>query len=193
MYEHQLPGGMTGTFKAQLAQHGMEERLRDVLDEIPLVRQELGYPISATPFSQLVGTQAVLNIIAGERYAQTTDEVVMYVLGAYGEPPAPIDAEVMDRVLSTPRGRALAGWERPDKTLEEVREEYGGRGLSDDELFRRHFAPVEDIEAARAAGPVLRDYPFSASLSDLIKQVLDHSQARHLNLQTSELSLDLRR
>ena len=130
-----------------------------MLEEIALVRQELGYPISATPFSQLVGMQAVLNIITGERYAQTTDEVVMYVLGAYGEPPAPIDAEVMDRVLSTPRGRALAGWERPDKTLEEVREEYGGRGLSDDELFRRHFAPVEDIEAARAAGPVLRDYP----------------------------------
>lgn len=193
VYEHQLPGGMTGTFKAQLAQHGMEERLRDVLDEIPLVRQELGYPISATPFSQLVGTQAVLNIIAGERYAQTTDEVVMYVLGAYGEPPAPIDPEVMDRVLSTPRGRALAGWERPDKTLDQVREEYGGRDLSDDELFRRHFAPVEDIEAARAAGPVLRDYPLSASLSDLIKQALDHSQARHLNLQTSELSLELRR
>jgi oxaloacetate decarboxylase (Na+ extruding) subunit alpha len=193
VYEHQLPGGMTGTFKAQLAQHGMEERLRDVLDEIPLVRQELGYPISATPFSQLVGTQAVLNIIAGERYAQTTDEVVMYVLGAYGEPPAPIDPEVMDRVLSTPRGRALAGWERPDKTLEEVREEYGGRDLSDDELFRRHFAPVEDIEAARAAGPVPRDYPFTASLSDVIKQALDHSQARHLNLQTSELSLELRR
>ena len=194
IYEHQLPGGMTGTFKAQLAQHGMEDRLRDVLDETPRVRQELGYPISATPFSQLVGTQAVLNIIAGERYAQTTDEVVLYVLGAYGPPPAPVDPDVKDRVLSSSRANALKdSWQRPDKTLDEVREEYGGRNLSDEELFRRHFAPVEDIEAARAAGPVRRDYRFNEPLSDLITGALQHSSARRIRLESGKLSVDLKR
>ncbi len=184
---------MTGTFKAQLAQHGMEDKLRAVLDEIPRVRAELGYPISATPFSQLLGTQAVLNIITGERYAQTTDEVALYVLGAYGRPPAPIDPDVMDRILSTPRGRSLTGWERPDKTLAEVREEYGGRDLSDEELFRRHFAPVEDIEATRAAGPLKRDYVLRDSLSDLITQAMEYPGARRLRLSTPDLSVDLRR
>jgi oxaloacetate decarboxylase alpha subunit len=193
VYDHQLPGGMTGTFKAQLAQHGMEDRLRDVLDEVPRVREELGYPISATPFSQFVGTQAVLNIITGERYSQTTDEIVLYILGAYGEPPAPVDENVKDRVLSTSRGRALIGWERPDKTLEQVREEYGGRNLSDDDLFRRHFAPPEDIDAALAAGPVRKDYPFHASLSDLIGQAMEHPSARRLELRTAGVSVDLRR
>jgi oxaloacetate decarboxylase (Na+ extruding) subunit alpha len=193
VYDHQLPGGMTGTFKAQLAQHGMEDRLRDVLDEVPRVREELGYPISATPFSQFVGTQAVLNIITGERYSQTTDEIVLYILGAYGEPPAPIDQEVKDRLLSTSRGQALIGWERPDKTLEQVREEYGGKNLSDDDLFRRHFAPPEDVDAALAAGPVRKDYPLHSSLSELISEAMDRSSARHLQLQTNGVSLELRR
>src|SRR6185312_1066288 len=63
IYDHQLPGGMTGTFRAQLAQHGMEERFDAVLEEIPRVREELGYPVSATPFSQFIGTQALMNIL----------------------------------------------------------------------------------------------------------------------------------
>ena len=193
VYDHQLPGGMTGTFKAQLAQHGMEDRLRDVLDEVPRVREELGYPISATPFSQFVGTQAVLNIITGERYSQTTDEIVLYILGAYGQPPAPIDEDVKDRVLSTKRGKSLIGWERPDRTLEQVREEYGGKDLSDDDLFRRHFAPPEDVDAALAAGPVRKDYPLHSSLSELISEAMERSSARHLELQTNGVSLELRR
>lgn len=193
IYEHQLPGGMTGTFKAQLAQHGMEDKLRAVLDEIPRVREELGHPVSATPFSQLLGTQAVLNIIARERYAETTEEVVLYVLGAYGTPPAPIDPDVQDRVLSSTSGRRLAGWTRPEMTLEEVRLEYGGRNLSDDDLFRRHFAPVEDIEATRAAGPIARDYVFRDTISSAILRAMEHASARRLRLTTTDLSLDLRR
>ena len=113
IYDHQWPGGMTGTFKAQLAQHGIEDRLAAVLDEIPRVRQELGYPVSATPFSQFIGTQALMNIVTGERYSTTIDELALYVQGAYGHPPAPIDQDAKDRILNTPRGRELTGWTRP--------------------------------------------------------------------------------
>jgi Conserved carboxylase domain len=67
IYDHQLPGGMTGTFRAQLAQHGMEDRFYAVLGEIPRVRRELGCPVSAAPFSQFIGTQALMNVITGER------------------------------------------------------------------------------------------------------------------------------
>src|SRR5690349_17200143 len=69
VYRHQLPGGMTGTLKAQLAQYGMTERLDEVLEECVRVRAEFGHPISATPFSQIVGIQAVLNIVTGDRYS----------------------------------------------------------------------------------------------------------------------------
>jgi oxaloacetate decarboxylase (Na+ extruding) subunit alpha len=193
IYDHQLPGGMTGTFKAQLAQHGMEDRLRDVLNEIPQVREELGHPISATPFSQLVGTQAVLNVITGERYAQTTDEVALYVMGAYGDPPAPIDPDVLDRILSNPRGRALAGWRRPERTLDEVRDELGGRHLSDEELFRRNFAPPEDIELMRAAGPLQTQYAFRDGLDAAITEALERRSARRVQLRTGSYALDLRR
>jgi oxaloacetate decarboxylase alpha subunit len=193
IYDHQLPGGMTGTFRAQLAQHGMADRMRDVLDEIPQVRADLGHPISATPFSQLVGTQAVLNVITGERYAQTTDEVALYVLGAYGQPPAPVDPDVKDRILSSSRGQALIGWKRPELTLDEVRVQFGGRDLSDEELFRRNFAPVGDIEATRAAGPLRTDYPFRDDLPGLIAEAMGTKGARHVRLSTPKLSLDLRR
>ena len=89
---HQIPGGMTGTLKAQLAQHGMSDRLDDVLREVALVRAELGYPGMATPFSQLVGIQSVLNLVTGDRYGTVPDEIIQYALGYYGQPAAPIDA-----------------------------------------------------------------------------------------------------
>ena len=106
---HQIPGGMMGTLKAQLIQHEMADRLDDVLEETGRVRRELGYPGMATPFSQLVGTLAVLNIVTGERYAVIPDEVIQYAGGHYGEPVAPIDADVLDRIMAAPRARGGAG------------------------------------------------------------------------------------
>jgi oxaloacetate decarboxylase alpha subunit len=107
-YEHHLPGGMTGTLKAQLAQYSMAERLPQVLEETVRVREELGHPISATPFSQLVGIQSVLNVVTGDRWSVVPDEVVLYLMEKFGPPPAPIDAGVRDRVLSSPHGRRFA-------------------------------------------------------------------------------------
>ncbi len=72
-YRHQLPGGMAGTFRAQLRERGMEDRFEEVLDEMSRVREELGYPVMATPFSQLVGTQAVLNVVTGTRERRPDD------------------------------------------------------------------------------------------------------------------------
>ena len=79
--QHQIPGGMMGTLKAQLERHGMTERIDEVLAEVAIVRRELGYPGMATPFSQLVGIQAVLNLVNGERYKTIPDEIIEYALG----------------------------------------------------------------------------------------------------------------
>ena len=190
-YDHQLPGGMMGSFKAQLAQHGMEDKLDAVLEEIPQVREELGHPVSATPFSQFIGTQAVLNVVSGERYSITIDEIAMFVQGLYGPPASPINQDVKDRVLSTPRGKELTGYQRPDMTLDEVRKEYGGSHISDDDLFRLNYAPPSDIEATRAAGPLRTEYRFVPTLSELIKQAVETKRARHVRIRTPKFSLEV--
>jgi oxaloacetate decarboxylase alpha subunit len=194
IYDHQLPGGMTGTFKAQLAAEGLEDRFDAVLDEIPRVREELGYPVSATPFSQFIGTQALMNVITGERYATTIDELALYVMGAYGSPPAPVDPDVKDRILSTPRGRALAGWKRPELTLDEVRMEYAGTtDVSDDDLFRLHFAPPEDVAATMAAGPMRRDYAFTQTPQQIVEQALEAREVHQVSVTTAGVTVSLRR
>lgn len=192
IYDHQLPGGMTGTFKAQLAAEGMEDRFDAVLDEIPRVREELGHPVSATPFSQFIGTQALMNVITRERYATTIDELALYVLGAYGRPPAPVDPNVKDRILSSPRGRELSGWTRPQMTLDEVRMEYAGTtDIDDDELFRLHFAPPEDVAATAAAGPMRRDYAFTLTPQQAVAQALEARHARRVSVRTGGFAIDL--
>ena len=86
---HQIPGGMMGTLRTQLVQQNMLDKLPEVLEEVGTVRRELGYPGMATPFAQLVGTVAVLNIVTGKRYSAVPDEVIQYAAGYYGEPPRP--------------------------------------------------------------------------------------------------------
>jgi oxaloacetate decarboxylase alpha subunit len=194
-YKHQLPGGMTGTLKAQLAQYGMEDRLTEVLEEVVHVREDLGHPVSATPFSKLMGIQAVLNIVTGERYSVVPDEVIIYVLGHLGTPPAPIDENVKDRILGTPRGREFLDWEPPQPSLEELRREYGDARMSDEELLTRYLVPLEDIEATRAAGPLRRDYRFrdDESLPELVRDILALTRPGYIRLQRPDFSLILRR
>jgi len=92
--QHQIPGGMLSNLLSQLSMQGASDKLGAVLEETAKVRQELGYPPLVTPTSQIVGTQAVFNIVAGERYKIVSEEVKDYVRGMYGRPPAPIDPGV---------------------------------------------------------------------------------------------------
>lgn len=96
--EHQIPGGMISNFLAQLKQVGAEDKLRDVLEEVRRVREDLGWPPLVTPASQIVGAQAVLNVLYG-RYKVVAKETYNYVKGLYGKPPAPINPEVVELVL----------------------------------------------------------------------------------------------
>ena len=96
---YQIPGGMTSNLVSQLREQGAEDRLPEVLQELPRVRAELGYPSLVTPTSQIVGTQAVLNVILGERYKMVPNEVRAYVRGLYGKPPAPVDENIRKRII----------------------------------------------------------------------------------------------
>ncbi|MBN1136821.1 MAG: pyruvate/oxaloacetate carboxyltransferase [Anaerolineae bacterium] len=97
--QFQIPGGMLSNLVSQLREQGAEDRYAEVLAEVPRVRQELGYPPLVTPSSQIVGTQATLNVVLGERYKVIPAEVKNYVRGYYGRPPAPIDPQVQKKVI----------------------------------------------------------------------------------------------
>jgi len=99
VFEHQVPGGMISNLVSQLEEQGALERIHDVLEEIPKVRAELGFPPLVTPTSQIVGTQAVLNVLSGVRYKLVPGEVKGYVRGLYGRPPAPINAEIQHKII----------------------------------------------------------------------------------------------
>ncbi len=96
---HQIPGGMASNLLAQLKEQKAEHRLSEVLEEVPRVREDLGYPPLVTPTSQIVGVQAVMNVLSGERYKVVPKEVKDYVRGLYGRPPAPIREAVLKKIL----------------------------------------------------------------------------------------------
>ena len=96
---HQIPGGMFSNLLEQLREQKALDRLQEVLEEVPKVRKELGYPPLVTPTSQLVGIQAVLNVISGKRYSMVPKEIKDYVKGLYGKPPAQIDPKVKKKII----------------------------------------------------------------------------------------------
>jgi oxaloacetate decarboxylase alpha subunit len=189
-YLHQLPGGMTGTLKAQLRERGLEHRFDAVLDEMSAVRRELGYPVMATPFSQLVGTQAVLNVVMPERYQLVPDEVLVYVHGHYGEPVGPIDPDVLDRIEQTSRAKELKDWEPPQPSLDELRQRHGTK-IDDDELILRTLVPEPAIDAMRQDPAAPRDYGLDSRTLRLVRELIAQSTGDYVRLQTGELTLTL--
>jgi oxaloacetate decarboxylase alpha subunit len=111
---HQIPGGMASNLLSQLKEQKAEDRLHEVLEEVPRVREDLGFPPLVTPTSQIVGVQAVHNVLAGERYKRVTRETKDYVRGLYGRAPAPIREAVALKILGDEK--PIKG--RPADTLE---------------------------------------------------------------------------
>jgi oxaloacetate decarboxylase alpha subunit len=97
--QHHIPGGMISNLRSQLQQQNALDRLDEVLEELPRARADLGYPPLVTPTSQIVGVQAVLNVLSGDRYSMVTQETRDYVKGLYGRAPAPIDPKIKKKIL----------------------------------------------------------------------------------------------
>ena len=190
---HQIPGGMMGTMRNQLVQQNMLDRLPEVLAEVAEVRRELGYPGMATPFAQLVGTVAVLNIVTGRRYSVVPDEVIQYAAGYYGDSVAPFDPDVMDKIMSSPRAREIVATppEQPDRA--ELHRRHGTNG-DDDELLLRALVPGSDIDKMRAAGPIRQDYPtLSSPELDQVARLMRVATLPAVQLRSSEFELSMRR
>ncbi len=96
---HQIPGGMISNFRSQLSQQNALDKLEEALVEVSRVRKDLGWPPLVTPTSQIVGTQAVMNVLSGERYKMVPNEVKDYFRGLYGRAPAKVNAELALKIL----------------------------------------------------------------------------------------------
>jgi oxaloacetate decarboxylase alpha subunit len=158
-YEHQVPGGMVTTLKRQLSEAGKADRLDEVFEEIIKVRKDLGHPIMVTPLSQFVATQATMNIISGERYKLVPEGIIQYIIGYFGEPPSPIDQNVLDRVHGLPKAKELRKQTFPQPSVKALRQEMGiGAGVSDEEFLLRYSLGSDEVEAMLAAGPIRTNY-----------------------------------
>lgn len=133
--KYQVPGGMLSNLMNQLKNQGAFDRLEEVLREVPKVRKDLGYPPLVTPLSQMVGTQAVMNVISGERYKLVPEEVKEYLRGLYGASPAPVDGEIKAKII----GDAPTITHRPADDLEpqfeKFKEKYKDLVESDEDVL----------------------------------------------------------
>jgi oxaloacetate decarboxylase (Na+ extruding) subunit alpha len=192
--QQQFPGGMTGTLRKQLETYGMQDRLPEVLEEAVRVRAEMGYPIMATPFSQLVGIQALLNVVQGERYLTIPDENLMFLAGHYGRPAGELDQDLLDRAFSTDRGRKVRESPPAQPSLAEIRREFGTH-LSDEELLLRYLIPGPDVDQMYAAEkPIKPVYPIgSAHRLGWIRDLLQARSARVVTASRGDVDVSLRR
>jgi oxaloacetate decarboxylase alpha subunit len=190
-FHHQLPGGMVGTMRRHLAESRLSHMEGAVTEELDRVRQELGWPIVMTPFSQMLLTQAVMNVTGKERYAVVPDEVIRYALGRFGRPNVPIAPEVLDRIESLPRTRELRR-EPGMPPLAELRKRIGLE-LSDEEFLLRATMPAEQVDAMQAAGPAEQFYdPVRAPAMNLIRQLIARRDIAHICVEKSGFRLELR-
>ena len=97
--KYQVPGGMLSNLMSQLKAQGAMDKYDEVLKEVPRVRKDMGYPPLVTPLSQMVGTQAVMNVITGERYKMVPKEIKEYLHGNYGQAPAPVDEAIKKQII----------------------------------------------------------------------------------------------
>ena len=170
-YEHQIPGGMISNLRSQLRDIGLEHRLDEILEESARVRRELGYPIMVSPFSQFVATQAALNVIQGERYATVPDEIRKYALGYYGQLPAPVDLDVLDRIVGREQPVTARPGELLAPALERVRRERGPFTSDDDLLLAVFYNPEQYLKLVNAR-PIRTEYPVGRTpLATLIKEL----------------------
>ncbi|HEY6277794.1 MAG TPA: hypothetical protein VIX86_15840 [Streptosporangiaceae bacterium] len=187
---HQVAGGVMTTMLRQLTELGLADRFDAVMAEVAQVRAELGYPIMVTPFPQIVCSQAVYNVVGGERYATVPDQVIRYVLGTFGRPTTPVDPQIQDRILALPRARELMA-EPPPPDLAELRARFPGTG--DEELLLRAVMPGAEVDAMLAAGPARRHYnPDIAGMLDLLAGLGSRPGLRHLRVVRPGFRLELR-
>lgn len=168
-YRHQMPGGMLNNWRFQLQGAGLEDRFDEILEEIVHVREELGWPIMVTPFSQIIAVQAMLNVVSGERYRSVPNEVKMYALGHFGKLLAPVDPNVLDRIVANGSHTIPLKLQPLEAALPGLRRDYPN--LSDDERLLRYMFPGQEVDHMQAAGPLKVSTPGDGAIARLVEEL----------------------
>lgn len=175
-YEHQVPGGMMSNFKSQLAEVGLSHKFQELLEETARVRKELGYPIMITPFAQLVGTQAVLNVVHGERYRAVPDEVKKYALGYYGRLLAPVEPDVLDRIVANGSPKIALKPTPLPPAVDRLRKQYPS--MSDDERILRFMFAGPQVDEMLAAGATRTELDLEQPVVKLVRELAERRVSR---------------
>jgi oxaloacetate decarboxylase alpha subunit len=159
--DFQIPGGMLSNLANQLKEAGMEDKYQELLDEMPRVRKDVGYPPLVTPSSQIVGTMATFNVMSGERYKMVPNEFKDLARGKFGRTPVPVEKEFITKTLGVPENEIIEDCSIEDAkgmTFEQFREELKTKGYLNptdedvlsyalfpqvaEEFFKKHFKPI---------------------------------------------------
>ena len=133
--KYQVPGGMLSNLMNQLKQQNAMDKYEEVLNEVPRVRKELGYPPLVTPLSQMVGTQAVMNVISGERYKMVPKEIKEYLHGLYGKSPAPVDEEIKKKIIGDDEVITYRPADKIEPQFASLKEKYKDLVKSDEDVL----------------------------------------------------------
>lgn len=153
----QIPGGMLSNLAAQLTEQNALDRMKEVLDEVPRVRKDMGYPPLVTPTSQIVGTQATLNVLTGERYKVITTETKNYFLGLYGRAPGQVDRDILARAIGDEEPIKTRPADRLDPELDAVKKDIPASAdtVEDQLSFVLFPAIARDFFEAREKGDLV--------------------------------------
>jgi oxaloacetate decarboxylase alpha subunit len=215
VFEHQVPGGMISNLVSQLEEQGALERIHDVLEEIPKVRAELGYPPLVTPTSQLVAMQAVLNVLTGVRYKLVPGEVKAYVRGLYGRPPAPINPEIQKKIIGAEEPLTVRPADILEPGLEKAGRESAGLARSPEDVISYAIFPqvAKKFFEERQGGVISREETKATKetkekrtellskgdsklnlkeIKELIK-IIDETEISELNLESDGVKISIRK
>jgi len=189
LYEHQVPGGMISNLRSQLVAMRMEQRMPEILEEAARVRKDLGYPILVSPFAQYIITQAVLNVVQGERYKTIPDEVRKYAMGFYGRLAARPSAEFLEKAKLDPSQVSTA---RPADAIApaipRLRARLGS-GASDEDLLLAAFYEPSLLAPLRQPMPPCR---FSTTpLLELVRYVESRRDIREARIKFAGTEVSL--
>ena len=188
---HQIAGGVLTTTRRQLAELKLEHKFDEVMAEVERVRTELGSPIMVTPFPQIVTTQAMFNVMGDERYAQIPDQAIRYVLGRFGRPTAPVDENVLDRIMALPRTKEIEN-EPIMMTLKERRSRFP-KSMSDEEFLLRAVMPPDLIDGMQSRAPHQLHYnPEIAPVLKLLQGLKAKSPPRYVDVRQPDFRLTLK-
>lgn len=191
-FDHQIPGGVLSNLASQLDGAGYGDKLEAVLRECGRIREELGWPIMVTPFSQFVSVQATLNVISGERYGTVPDAVKQYVLGYFGELPGTVDPEIRAKILENGSPGISATRPKEAAALPELRKHYPE--ASDEEIMLRRSFPKNLLEAALKGQPDRTDYQgLERPLIRMIKEVTARPELSYVKIDKEGFHLELKR